>query len=419
MAFEKVKGSTDFYPEEMFVMNQLAGKFREMARKYSFQEVDSPAIETVELLTAKSGEEIKQQIFVLEKRGSEELGLRFDLTVPQTRMFIAKQKEINKPVKWFAVSRMWRYEQPQKGRLREFFQFNAELFGSKSAAADAELLSLIIDFLKSVGLTENDFFIKLNNRQLLEGMLSDFVAKAKIADVVRIIDKSKKITQKEFKDELNKLGVEDVDRVSNIISLKGFASDVLPRIEAMNLNKEALAGFEQLQDVANLVDPSVLRIDLSVARGLAYYTGNVFEVFDIDEEFRAIAGGGRYDDMIKLFGGQDTPAAGFGMGYSVLSLILDEKGLLPKANLGPDYYVAIVNALVMPKALEIVKTLRKKYSVDYDLCSRNLTNQFQYASSIKAKKIIIVGPKDLESGKVTVRDMLTGDEKKVKIEELE
>jgi len=419
MAFEKVKGSTDFYPEEMSVMTYLSGKFREMARKYSFQEVDSPAIETVELLTAKSGEEVKQQIFVLEKKGSEELGLRFDLTVPQTRMFIAKQKEINKPVKWFAVSRMWRYEQPQKGRLREFFQFNAELFGSKSAAADAELLSLIIDFLKSLGLTENDFFIKLNNRRLLEGMLSDFVAKAKIADVVRLIDKSKKISQKEFKDELSKLGVEDVDRVSNIISLKGFASDILPRIEAMTLNKEARAGFEQLQDVADLVDPSFLRIDLSVARGLAYYTGNVFEVFDIDEEFRAIAGGGRYDDMIKLFGGQDTPAAGFGMGYSVLSLLLDDKGLLPKSNLGPDYYVAIVNALVMPKALEIVKTLRKKYSVDYDLCSRNLTNQFQYASSIKAKKIIIVGPKDLESGKVTVRDMLTGDEKKVKVEELE
>jgi len=406
------------YPEEMYVFRMLSEKFRAVARKYSFQEVDSPAIESIDLLTAKSGEEIKPQIFMLETRGSEELGLRFDLTVPQARMFIAKQKELSKPVKWFAISRMWRYEQPQKGRLREFFQFNAELFGPKTAEADAELLLMMIDFLTSLGLAPDDFFIKLNNRNLLEGLLSDFVAKGKISELIRLIDKSGKITQKEFNDSIRGMGIDDVDRVNQIISMQGSPDEILPKVEAMKLNEKAEEGLNELKNAVALLDKRFIKIDLSTARGLAYYTGNVFECFDIEESLRAIAGGGRYDNMVKLFGGQDTPAAGFAIGYSVLSLVLDERGLLPKPALGPEYFVAVANRGVMPKAMEIVRKLRAKTSVDYDLSSRNLTNQMQYAASIKAKKVVIVGPKDLEAGKVTIRDMLTGEELKVNVNSL-
>jgi histidyl-tRNA synthetase len=418
MAFEKVKGTADFYPEDKAAMYAVYQKFRDVARRYSFQEVESPSFESIDLLTAKSGEEVKTQIFTLEKRSKEELGLRFDLTVPQARMFIAKQKELSKPVKWFCFSRMWRYEQPQKGRLREFYQFNVEMFGSDKAQADAEVISLMIDFLQSLGLTEKDFFIKINNKDLLEGLLSDFVPKNKIGDTIRIIDKSGKITEQEFEEYLQELGIKDVERVKEIIKLKGKPEDVLPAIENMSKNEKSQKGLNQLKAVVELLDPRFIRLDLSIARGLAYYTGTVFECFDIDERFRAIAGGGRYDNMVQLFGGDKTPANGWAMGFSVLSLVLDERGLLPKADLGPDYFVAIVNDSVRPNATEIVKKLREKNKVDYDLTGRNLTNQLQYASSINAKKTIIVGPKDLENKEVTVRDMQSGGEKKIKVSEL-
>jgi histidyl-tRNA synthetase len=419
MTFEKVKGTADFYPEEKEVMNQIYLKLRETARRYSFQEVESPAIETIDLLTAKSGEDVKTQIFTLEKKGKEEFGLRFDLTVPQTRMFIGKQKEMSKPVKWFCFSRMYRYEQPQKGRMREFYQFNIEMFGSDKPEADAEILSLLIDLLKSVGLTEKDFFVKINNRLLLEGLLLDIVAKSKVDEVIRAIDKSSKITEAEFEKLLKDAGVVDEDQVKEIIKIKGPADEVLPVIESMAKNEDAEKGYLQLKSVLDLVDRRFIRVDLSTARGLAYYTGNVFECFDTEEKFRAIAGGGRYDNMVQLFGGEKTPATGFAIGYSVLSILLEEKGLLPKTDLGPDYYIAIVNSAVRQKALEIVRLLRTKNKVvDYDLAGRNLTNQFQYASGIKAKKVIIVGPKDLEQNLVTVRDMQTGQEVKVSVSEL-
>ncbi|MBW2994857.1 histidine--tRNA ligase [Candidatus Woesearchaeota archaeon] len=418
MAFERVKGAADFYPEDKEAMYQIYQKLRDVARRYSFQEVESPAFETNDLLTTKSGEEIKNQIFTLEKRSKEELGLRFDLTVPQTRMFIAKSKELAKPIKWFSFSRMWRYEQPQKGRMREFYQANIELFGSDKPQADAELISLLIDWLTSLGLTEKDFFIKINNRDLLEGLLSDFVPKNKIEEAVRLIDKSSKITEKDFEAALKDAGIKNAEQVKEIIKQKGPVQDVLQSIQTMIKNEKAQQGYDKLKEVVELLDEKFIKIDLSVARGLAYYTGTVFECFDINEKYRAIAGGGRYDNMVQMFGGEKTPATGFAMGYSVLSLVLDERGLMPKPDLGPDYFVSIVNDSVREKAMEIVSKLRKQNKVDYDLSGRNLTNQFEYASSIAAKKTIIVGPKDLENNEVTVRDMQSGEEKKVKVEEL-
>lgn len=418
MPFEKAKGTADFYPEEKEAMNVIYEKLRGVARRYSFKEVESPAFENMDLLTAKSGEEIKTQIFCLEKRSAEELGLRFDLTVPQTRMFIAKQKELSKPVKWFCFSRMWRYEQPQKGRMREFYQANIEMFGSDRPEADAEIISVLIEWLSELGLTEKDFFVKINNRDLLEGLLGDFVAKNRIEEVVRIIDKSAKIKEEEFDKALKDAGVKDVGRIKEIIKIKGAPEYSLPLIEPMCKNEKSQAGYNRLKTVVQLLDTKYVRVDLSVARGLAYYTGTVFECFDIDEKFRAIAGGGRYDNMVQLFGGEKTPATGFAMGFSVLSLVLDERGLLPKPDLGPDYYVAIVNEDVRKNAIGIVRKLRKKSKVDYDLTGRNLTNQLQYAAGIGAKKTVIVGPKDLANKQVTVRDMKSGEEEKVDISKL-
>ena len=408
MEYQKPKGMEDYYPEEMDVRNRVFDSLGDIARKYNFKEVSSPVMESFELLSKKEGEEIRKQIFTLEKRGDEQLGLRFDLTVPNVRMFIEKQKSMPKTVKWFSLERMWRYEQPQKGRQREFYQFNAEIFGSAKPDADAEIVSLAIEALLSLGLKENDFRVYINNRKLLEGLLEDILDKGDIPKVIQLIDKKNKVSKEEFEKELKKL--EPKGKVEKISSLLDSS---IAQLKKLKINDNARQGLNELEQVISLVKYRNIVFSLSTARGLAYYTGTVFEIFDREGKFRSVAGGGRYDNLVKLFDGQDTPATGFAMGYAVLRLLLEEKKLLPKPSLEPDYYVAIVNEEVKKKAREIVSKLREKYVVETDLTGRNLGNQLQYAGSIGAKKVVIVGPKDLKEKKVTVRDMGSGKEAKV------
>ncbi len=418
MKYQAPKGMEDYYPEKEAVKNKIFQVFRDVAVRYGFQEVSNPAMESFKLLSAKSGEEIKQQIFMIEKRGSEELGLRFDLTVPITRMFVAKQKELTKPVKWFSIGKMWRYEAPQKGRLREFSQLSIEIFGSDRPEADAELLNMIIDIMKGLGLTEKDFFIKINNRKLLEGILLTAIKKEQLEAVTRVIDKSKKLTDAEFEQELLDLGLDNfkIERIRHAIQFKGKPSKVLKEIREhfADIPEETKLGITEMENICKLVDERYIVLDLSVARGLAYYTGTVFEVFDKQEKFRSMAGGGRYDNMVDLFGGESCPATGFAIGEAVTTLVLKDCNKLPKPELEPDYFVAVVSEDVREDAIKLAQKLRKKYRVDIDLMGRKLKKQFDYANSIGAKKVIVVGPDEVKAKEFTVKDMKTGKEEKKK-----
>ncbi len=420
MAFQKPKGTRDFYPEDFAIKQAIFNRLKTIAEKYGFKQVETPAFETLKLLTEKEGEEIKEQIFTLTKRGQEEYGLRFDLTVPLARMFIAKQKQLPKPVKWYYITRMWRYENPQKGRLREFYQFGVEVFGSYKAEADAECIALAIDSLLALGLTKKDFVIKLNNRKLLQGLLYGLgVNKAKTEDIIRIIDKSRKITEKEFTQELKKLKLTDeqIAEIRNIIKIKSI-NDILK----FELNNPASSGLKEIKDVLDILKEygkdKFVELDLSIARGLAYYTGIVYEAFDKKEKLRSLLAGGRYDNLIKQFGGTPEGATGFALGDTTTELLLKEKALLPVVDINPDYYIAPVNEKLRKEAIKIANKLRKKYKVDLDLMQRNLSRQLDYANAIKAKKTIIVGERDLEKKQVTLRDMLTGKEKKINIDKL-
>ncbi|MBS3106918.1 histidine--tRNA ligase, partial [Candidatus Woesearchaeota archaeon] len=377
MSFQKPKGTQDFSPEDMAARNRVFEILRGVAQRYGFREVSTPAFETLDLLTKKEGEEIKQQIFVLEKKGSEEYGLRFDLTVPLTRMFLEKEKELPKPVKWFCLDRMWRYERQQKGRQREFYQFDAELFGSESISADAEVISLAIDCLKELGLNENEFYVKLNSRILLQSLISPLIGKASVEDVIGVIDKKDKLPPAIFLEELDKLGVK-AKEIAELISTP------LERIKPAS--KEGREELDRIKSLMNLLgnNKGLVRFDISLTRGLAYYTGIVFEAFDAEGKFRALLGGGRYDKMVEQFGGTPTQATGFAMGYSTLSLLLEEKQKFPKQEKGIDYYVAPVSEKEMPSALELVSALREKTSAETDVMGRNLSNQFKYASRIGA-----------------------------------
>ena len=385
---------------------------RATALRYSYKEVSTPAFETLSLLTKKEGDEIKQQIFTLEKRSKEEFGLKFDLTVPITRMFIENQKTLAKPVKWFSLDRMWRYEQPQKGRAREFYQLSIELFGADSIYADAEIISLAIDCLLDLGLTEKDFYLKLNNRNLLQALLLEIIPKNKLESAIRIIDKKSKISEKEFEEELKKEGIDNIDKINSLLKKD------INEIKTTNSNvKKALDDINQL--LALLEDKKkFIKFDLSTARGLAYYTGIVFEVFDSNNKYRSILGGGRYDNLVEMFQGQKTAATGFGLGYATLLLLLREKNLLPGSENYVDFYIAPVSEKEIKEALKIASKLRKKYSAATDIMARNLGNQFKYANKIKAKKVIVIGENELKSGKLTVKDMDSGKEEKVELKDL-
>ncbi|MBN2112030.1 histidine--tRNA ligase [Candidatus Woesearchaeota archaeon] len=414
--FQKPKGTEDFYPEEQAVKNRLFEVFRKLCWKYGFSEVETPAFENIDLLTKKSGEEIKDQIFLFKRRTEkEEMGLRFDLTVPVARMFLQKQKELPKPVKWFYTTRMWRYERPQAGRLREFYQMGVEMFGSAYPEADAEVINLAVDTLRALGLTERDFFVKINNRKLLEGLLLKFVDEKKIEAIVKIIDKRAKVKEDEFNNLLVETGIplKDISKIKKILS-----ADTIEKIEELEKNAIAKEGFEELKKIYNLIDSRFVKIDLSTARGLAYYTGTVFEIFDTKQELRSICGGGRYDNLVELFGGQPTPSTGFAMGLVTLLLLLDKKKLVPEVSLAPDYYVAIVSENIVPQAMKIVAGLRKKYSVETDFLRRNLSKQISYASTIKARNLVVIGENEIKSGKVKVKDLATGNEEEKPISEL-
>jgi len=408
--FQKPKGTEDFFPEEMSIKNKVFDVLRKNALLYGFTEVDSPVIEDLNLLKAKQGEEIVGQIFTIEQKSEEELALRAEFTPSLARMFISEQKAIPKPVKWFCINKVFRYERPQAGRAREFFQFNVEIYGSNKSEADAEIINLAISSLKDLGLTEKDFFVKINNRKLIQGLLLEIVDEKLFDGVMRVIDKKNKITEQEWDSEFEKLGLErtKIEQIKRVLN-----SD----IDSLNPKSEmAKNGLQELKGIMNFLDKKFIKIDISTVRGLAYYTGIVFEIYDTKQKFRSIAGGGRYDNMIELFRGEATAATGFGMGYSTLRLLLNDRKLLPESELSVDYYIAIVTDDVREKAFEIAAKLRKRYKVDIDLNKRNLRNQLDYAVKIKAKNVIFIGPDEIKQNRIKIKNLESGKEETTNID---
>ena len=409
--FQNPKGTEDLYPEQQAIKNKVFQRLRKTAKNFTFQNAEPPILESFDLLAAKQGEEIRKQIFTIEKKGDEELAMRAEFTPSFARMFISKQKNLPKPVKWFTINRVWRYERPQSGRQREFYQFNCELYGSKEPEADAEVISLVIESLLSLKLTQDMFILKINNRKLLQGIVELF--SKKIDAVIRTIDKKEKVTQEDFIEMLKENGVNKPEELIKILETKNIKD-----LEKLKLNQQAKQGLEELKQILDLLNYKCIELSLSTARGLAYYTGTVFEIFDKNQKLRSIAGGGRYDKMIESFNGQPTPAIGFGMGYSTLSQLLEINNLLPKPDLEIDYCIITIDQSVLKQALEIANKLRKKYSVAMDLNRRKLGNQFKYAETLGAKKAIVIGPDEIKTKELTIKDMKTREQEKIKIDDL-
>ena len=379
---ERLPGFRDFYPEPLphadvgsadarqFIFNQ----WRETARRYGFREYDGPPLESLELFTTKSGDEIVGQLYNFVDKGQRAVALRPEMTPTLARMVAAHERNYRKPVKWFAIPQLFRYERQQKGRLREHFQFNADLIGETDPAADAELIALLIDTLRSFGLTGKDFVIRLSSRNAwqefyLRGARSKEHGVEGEYQFYQIIDKLERTPPEESGKKLTALGF-------SLTDVNEFIESGKPTVELqLILDNLAARGLRDF-----------VRVDYHVIRGLAYYTGVVFEAFDAKGEFRAIAGGGRYDNLVKLISGGrvDLPALGFGMGDVVLLELLKARGLLPKFDATTDVFVLIEDENLRPQSLKLVQDLRAAgYAVDYPLTPAKPDKQFKRAQELK------------------------------------
>ncbi len=380
---ERLPGFRDFYPEPLpanetwscDLRQHIFARWRETARRYGFREFDGPPLEPLELYTNKSGTEIVAQLFNFTDKGGREVSLRPEMTPTVARMVAHAERAYKKPIKWFSIPQLFRYEKQQKGRLREHFQLNCDLFGETDAAADAEVLALLIDTLRALGLTAADFVIRLSSRQAWQGFFADRQGDpARAYEFYQVVDKLEREKEDVSRERLAALGI-DLAAVNSFIA----ASEPTPELAAVlaNLSARGLRDFVQ--------------VDYGVIRGLAYYTGVVFEAFDRKGEFRAIAGGGRYDNLVHLVSGGkvNLPALGFGMGDVVLAELMKARGLVPKSFHPVDLVVLVEDETLRSESLGLVQRLRDAgRAVDYGLTPAKGDRQFRRALELGAERIV-------------------------------
>lgn len=421
--FSALPGFRDFYPDDFAVRAHVVNTWREVARRYGFQEYDGPPLEPLELYVEKSGPEIVQQLYNFTDKGGREVALRPEMTPTLSRMVGARLGGMRKPVKWFSVPQLFRYERQQRGRLREHFQLNLDVIGEDDILADAELLAAAIDMLRAFGLTADDFVARVSDRRLLRALLVDAgVPDDRLVLVYNIVDKLERETREALSGRLMGeagLGEEVVDRVFSIFRHTDFAAvrEAYGGREAVASEIERSAQLFAHLEAMGLGD--FVRFDLTIVRGLAYYTGTVFELFDVRGELRAICGGGRYDDLLKRVGGVDAPALGFGMGDVVLTELLRDRGLLPDTSHTLDYYLIAVGPEQRGALLSLAHRLRDAgYSVEYAFRAQGVGKQFKNASALGARRTVVLGPDEVAEGVAAVKDMASGEEIRIPIEKL-
>jgi len=415
-----VKGTKDFLPEELILRQQVLEKIRNVFELFAFQPLETPALESWEVLSAKGagGEDILKESYNFEDKSGRRIGLRYDLTVPLARV-IADNPNLALPFKRYQIEKVWRYGEVTKDRMREFLQADVDIVGSESMLADAEIIACTISCFNALGFKK--FIVRLNNRKILTELLKIAkVSENKITDTLRSVDKLQKIGIEGVKKELEEKGIleESIKKILNFIEIKGENEKVLKEAEKELGLTEGLKELKEIISYLKIMKlDSKVKIDFSLARGLDYYTGPIFEVF-VEEGIGSVAGGGRYDKMIGLFLGRDVPATGISLGIERIIEVMKERKMTDTKSKIKVFVVA-VNDKVRDKVLEIVKMLREKsIATDYDLRFRSLSKQLDYVNSLGIPFAIIIGEKELEKNSVKLRDMKTGKEELVKINKI-
>jgi histidyl-tRNA synthetase len=406
---QALPGFRDFYPADLAIRDHIFRTWRQVAARYGFEEYDGPPLEPLELYTSKSGEEIVGQLYSFIDKGGREVSLRPEMTPTLARMVAARANGLKKPIRWFSIPQLFRYERQQRGRLREHFQLNCDLIGESGHLADAEIVALAIDAMRAFGLGPEDVRVRLSDRRLLTALLEGLdVSAAQVPAVYQVFDKIRRTPEEVTVTRLTGAGIPTatIERLLGLArarswsDLRGPAAGLdgaLAHGDALRRTLEALGamGFGEYLD-----------LDLGIVRGLAYYTGTVFELFDAQGELRAICGGGRYDDLLQSLGGVDLPALGFGMGDVVLSELLRDRGLAPAPAANIDVFVAAIGEEDLPHVLALARELRDAgLRVEYALGPQAVGKQLKLADTRGARMAVVVGPDDRARGEAMVKDL--------------
>jgi len=421
MQGKALPGFRDFYPEDLSLRNHIFATWRSVAARYGFEEYDGPPLEALDLYTRKSGEEIEQQLYSFRDKGDRDVALRPEMTPTLARMVAARGQALKKPIRWFSIPQLFRYERQQRGRLKEHFQLNMDIIGETSALADAELIAAAIDIMRAFGFGPGDFKVRISDRRVLRTLLLGYdIREDSLQQAFAMLDKT-------GKDE------EWVTwQLGGAYTGSGQTSRPIPRRSLIGLEPvsellSSLPGGAQAieplrETVATLTTMGLgdfVEVDLTIVRGLAYYTGIVFELFDTQHKLRAIAGGGRYDGLLKAAGGPDLPALGFGMGDVVLSELLKERGVAPKASTELGAFLIAVGGDDMPWVLKLAHAMRDRgIAVEYGLRHTGVRKQLELAAARGAPRAVIIGPEERQAGLAVVRDLNAGTEAKVPLDKL-
>ena len=407
---QRVKGTREFYPEDMAFRTWIGNQMRAVSESFAYQEYDGPFLEKLDLYAAKSGEElVKEQSFVFQDRGGSEVALRPELTPSLARMVAQRQNQLSYPLRMWSFGPFWRYEQPQKGRTREFFQWNIDLIGVNSYQADAELLAVAASFFKRVGLTPEQVRINVNNRRLMDSALANIgIGPDEKGLVFRMIDRRDKMRIAEWR----AYGIDG-----------GLTEEKIDALVKLLENKDLWQESDELKEIFALLEKMGLRdyfaFDPEVIRGLLYYTGTVFEARDLAKDGRAILGGGRYENLVNEVGGDPLSGVGFAMGDVMIRVVLEKYGLYPELKVQPaDIMVTCFDASCLADTYAIAMKLRDAgLKISCYPEAVKLDKQIKYANKIGMKALVIAGPDEIAQGKVTVKNLTNRTQTTVSLDE--
>ena len=405
----------------MAVRNWITNGWRKTSIRNGFVEYDGPIFEHLQLFTQKSGDAIAAELFSMTDRGGRNLAIRPEITPTLARMINQKINALPRPIKWFSMPRCCRAERPQRGRLREFFQWNVDIVGADSILADAESIYTALDYLRSVGLTGQDVEARISSRSLLAAvLLAQGFDEDQLNGLYTLLDKSPKVSEEAFA-EMAAEQIPDANLLEKLMQLQAVKS--LDDVQKLCSSEQAQAAADELTELFDMLERmgvgEYCRFDITIVRGLAYYTGPVFEVFDCSASLRAVCGGGRYDNLLAGLGGQQVSGTGFGMGDPVLGILLEEKGLLKPTPAQLDYFVIDAGPELFDRTLELVCQLRSQgYAAGFSYKRQAMGKQLKQAATQQARSVIILGQETLERNEVTIKNMTDGTQKTIPLTDL-
>ena len=421
--FARLPGFRDFPPDDLVFREHILGAWRHVSARYGFQEYDGPPLEPLDLYVEKSGEEIVGQLYHFQDKGDRNVALRPEMTPSLARILGERHRSMAKPIRWFSVPQLFRYERQQKGRLREHFQWNVDVIGEEGVGADVEVIAVALDGLRDLGLDHHDIHARVSDRRLLTAVLSAIgVEDARLPTAFAIIDKFERAPAERSLDRLQaEVGLDEAGARATFELLdQGGLEGVKGKFGDLEVVATELGRMEEyLGSLGAMGLGAFVEFDLRIVRGLAYYTGIVFEIFDRKGELRAICGGGRYDHLLELVGGDPLPAVGFGMGDVVLGELLRDTDLAPPVAPEVDYFIVIIGEEHRQLAYAIAHAQRDRGAgVQYPLREQSVRKQFTAAGNAGAREVIVLGPDEVARDCAVLRDMASGEEREVPLEEL-